>query len=264
MKLSKSKYCNAIQCKKLLWLDYYKPEEKQESNNNSVLDNGTSVGLVAKDLFGKHIDIEFNSNKNIMIQDTTNALAHDNVIITEASFEYNDNFCSIDILKKNKNDYEIVEVKSSTEINDIYIEDVSYQYYVMKSLGFNVIKVSIAYINNQYTRYGDLDINQLFNIEDVTNIVISNFEKVKSDIEDINIYMKQKELPNDDIGIHCFKPYDCPFFDFCTNDIPKDNVFKIRIMQMKQKMELYHNGIYTYSDLLKTNINSKFKPFILK
>ena len=36
MYLSKSKYCNAVQCKKMLWLNEYKPEEK-ESLNESVL-----------------------------------------------------------------------------------------------------------------------------------------------------------------------------------------------------------------------------------
>ena len=30
MNLSKSKYCNGLQCKKMLWLDKYKPEEKEE------------------------------------------------------------------------------------------------------------------------------------------------------------------------------------------------------------------------------------------
>ena len=52
MSLSKSKYCNAIQCKKMLWLDINKPEMKEDVANQGVLDNGTEVGIVAKDLFG--------------------------------------------------------------------------------------------------------------------------------------------------------------------------------------------------------------------
>ena len=32
MYLSKSKYCNAVQCKKMLWLNEYKPEEKESLN----------------------------------------------------------------------------------------------------------------------------------------------------------------------------------------------------------------------------------------
>lgn len=259
MELSKSKYCNAIQCKKRLWLDCYKSEEKEEVNNDSVLDNGTAVGILAKDLFGEHVDIEFNYDKETMIKDTLNVLRSDNVVVTEASFIYNNNFCSIDILRKNNNEYEIVEVKSSTKIDDIYIEDVSYQYYIMKNLGYNVVKVSIAYINNNYTRYGELDLQKLFNIEEVTEIVINNFKKVENNIKDINMYMEQKEVPTDYIGMYCFTPYDCPFFKYCTSNLPENNVFNIRRMYKKSKMDLYHNGIYTYDKLLKADIDYKFK-----
>ena len=69
-----------------------------------------------------------------MVTDTKNLLYLDKVVITEASFNYNNNFCSVDILKKDKDSYEIYEVKSSTEIKDIYIEDISYQVYVLKIL----------------------------------------------------------------------------------------------------------------------------------
>ena len=99
MYLSKSKYCNAVQCLKMLWLLQNKPEEQTDTNNQSVLDNGTDVGIVAQDLFVPHIDIEFNTNLQTMINDTTKALEKDTVVITEASFSYQDNFCSVDILK---------------------------------------------------------------------------------------------------------------------------------------------------------------------
>ena len=31
--LSKSRYCNGLQCKKMLWLEIYKNNEKSEVNN---------------------------------------------------------------------------------------------------------------------------------------------------------------------------------------------------------------------------------------
>ena len=133
MNLSKSKYCKAVQCKKMLWLDKYKKEVKEEIDNESVLENGTNVGELAKKLFGKYIDIEFNNDLNKMIDDTKIALKNDKVIITEASFVYNNNFCSVDILKKDGDKYEMYEVKSSTHISDIYLDDISYQYYVLTS-----------------------------------------------------------------------------------------------------------------------------------
>ena len=133
MNLSKSRYCEAVQCVKLLWLLDNKPELKSDVDNQSVLDNGTEVGELARDLFGQHIDIEFDKNLQNMIDNTKKVLEENKkVILCEASFNYDNNFCSVDILKKDNNNFEIYEVKSSTEIKDIYLEDVSYQTNILK------------------------------------------------------------------------------------------------------------------------------------
>ena len=79
MYLSKSKYCKAVQCYKELWLDTYHPEYGIDSNNNAVLDNGTNVGEIAKDLFGFHFDVSFNEDLNMMINDTKALLFNNNV-----------------------------------------------------------------------------------------------------------------------------------------------------------------------------------------
>ena len=186
MYLSKSKYCCGVQCKKKLWLETYKSEVKDESDNESVLDNGTRVGELAKGLFGKYKDVEFNENLSKMIDDTNEYLKEEKVTITEASFNYNGNFCSVDILKKNGNTYEMYEVKSSTEVSDIYLDDASYQYYVLTKLGFDVKKCSIVHINSNYVRIGELELDRLFVIEDVTDIAISKLKYVEYNINDFN------------------------------------------------------------------------------
>jgi hypothetical protein len=262
MNLSKSKYCNGVQCKKMLWLDTYYPSVKGNVSNESVLDNGTEVGELAKGLLGSHIDISFNENLNVMIDDTFKALENDEVVITEASFDYHHCFCSVDLLKKSGNDYAIYEVKSSTEIKDVYLDDISYQYYVLSSLGYSVCNCFLVYIDSNYVRKGDLELDKLFHIEDVTKLVLQKQEEVRKNIQDINQYMEQKTEPICDIGNHCVKPYECPFFAYCTRNLPKNNVFDIRRMSHKKKFELYHSGNYTYEDLLKLDIDAKAKQQI--
>ena len=261
MYLSKSKYCNAVQCKKMLWLNEYKPEEK-ESLNESVLENGTQVGELAKNLFGFHIDVSFNENLKQMIEDTKSLLYLDKVVITEASFEYDNNFCSVDILKKNKSDFEIYEVKSSTEVKDIYKEDISYQYFILNNLGYNVTKASIVYINSQYERNKELNLKELFNIEDVTEYVKEKLENIKLNIKEINNYMNQKREPDELLGIHCVKPYNCPFFKYCTKGLGNQNVFTLKGINNNKKFELYNKGIFEYEELLKIKISDKIKQQI--
>ena len=258
MYLSKSKYCKAVQCNKILWLDKYKSEVANPVDNSSVLDNGTKVGQLAKELFGKYLDVTFSENLSDMINETKEFLKNDICNITEASFDYNGNFCSVDILKKNKNKYEIYEVKSSTEISDIYLDDISYQYYVLNGLGLKVTKTCIVHINSKYVRHGDLELDKLFNIVDVTDIVLSKQEEVNNKIDEINKYMDNKKEEDRDIDFYCFKPYECPYFKYCSSNLEEHNVFDIRGMSTKKKFELYKKGIYKYTDLLDEKINDKY------
>ena len=190
MKLSKSKYCNLMQCKKMLWLDENKPLEKEEIDNEAIMDNGHEVGELAKEIFGNHIDIKFNENLNIMIKDTNEALKNNNVTITEASFEYNDNFASIDILKKDNDEYEIYELKSSTKVKDIFYHDISYQLYILNNLNLKVTKCFIVYLNKDYIRKGKLELDKLFIKEDVTDKVYLMLDNINKNIKDIEGYFK--------------------------------------------------------------------------
>lgn len=212
MNLSKSSYCRGIQCKKILWLEKNKPEEKQEQNNESAMETGNTIHEVARYLFGNHINIEYRENLSQMIEDTINTIeSYKDIIITEASFTYKNNFCSVDILKKKNNTYEIYEVKSGTELKDVYINDASYQYYVLTKLGLKVTKVCIVHINRDYTRIGDLDLEQLFKKQDITKEVKDLQNEVEKNIKEINEYIEKSEQSKD-IDENCFKPYPCPFF----------------------------------------------------
>ena len=259
--LSKSRYCKAVQCKKIIWLKKYKPEYAIQKAKDTVLNNGTAVGQLAKGLFGKYEDIEFNENLNIMIKQTKELLKNRPNIITEASFNYNNNFCSVDILKNNLDGIEIYEVKSSTEVSDIYLDDVAYQYYILNNLGFYIKKACIVYINNKYIRQEELDLNKLFNIEDVTEITKTKKQEIKNNIYELNKYMEENKEnePKDDIGIKCFKPYECEFWEYCTRNLPKPNVFDIKGgMHLDKKFEKYYEGKISFEDLQNENLNPKY------
>ena len=260
--LSKSKYCKSVQCNKILWMDKYKPEVAIPTARDSVLKNGTEVGELAKKIFGNYINIEFNKDLNIMVEETRKLLKNKPNIITEASFNYDNNFCSVDILKNNLEGVEIYEVKSSTEVHDIYLDDASYQYFILSNLGLNVKKVCIVYINNQYIRGKKLEIEKLFNIEDITEIAKSKQDEIRKNIEITNKYMNEHDKnnePKEKIGMKCFKPYKCEFWEYCTRNLPKPNVFDIGGgMHTSKKFEKYYEGKVSFQDLQNEDLNSKF------
>ena len=259
--LSKSDYCKCVQCEKILWLKKYKKNIAVEENNESVFETGKKVGELAKGLFGDYKDIPYNEDINVRIEKTNELLKNKGNILTEASFSYENNFCSVDILKNDCDGMEIYEVKSSTKIKDIYVDDVAYQYYVLSNIGLNVKKASIVYINKEYIRGENLDINQLFNIEDVTSIAQDKQTEIKSNIDMINSYMEkhgENNEPVKDIGKFCFDPYSCAFWQYCTKDLPKPNVFDISGMQKRSKFKKYYEGKISFKDLENEKINKKY------
>ena len=260
MYLSKSKYCKGIQCPKILWLEANNPDVGEYEDNSGVFENGAKVGELAKRLFGNYLDVSFNEDLNEMIKDTKALLFNNKVIITEASFNYDNNFCSIDILKKDNDNYEIYEVKSSTEVSDIYLEDVSYQYYVLTSLGYNVTKACIVHIDNTYVRGKELEIDKLFKIVDVTDIAISKQKDIPNRIAKINKYVDGNTVePEMDIDNYCHKPYDCPFFNYCSGNLKRNSVFSLRKLQFRTKLAYYRKGIVTFDDLMKSDLDDKYK-----
>lgn len=258
MNLSKSKYVKGLQCKKMLWLEKYKPEVMDTIDNTRVLEQGDMVHEVARYLFSEHINIKYTENLTQMVKDTYSTIeSYEKVVITEASFNFKKNFCSIDILKKNGNKYEIYEVKSSTKLKDVYINDAAYQYYILTNLGFEVSKCSVVVINRDYVRKGKIELDKLFLIQDITNDVIELQVVVDKKIQEINDYMLNEDEPNDEVDMKCFEPYDCPFFNYCTRHLPDNNVFMIANMWTSKKIEFYKKGIYSFDDLLECNLNDK-------
>ena len=248
--LSKSRFCSAIQCPKMLWLKQNKLEEFDEGViNQNVLDNGSMVGDLAMGLFGPYVEVPFGDLKG-MIKETERLLDENTPIICEASFSVSGYFCSVDILKNfGDKRVELYEVKSSTSISDIYLYDVGYQYYVLARLGYSVEKACLVTVDNTYVRHGELELDKLFKVTDVTSEVLDKQSEISNYIKMLNEYMEQKEEPEREIGLHCFSPYGCGFFDYCTRDWPHPNIFDIASMQNRSKFKLIDKGIRSFEEI---------------
>ena len=64
--------------------------------------------------------------------------------------------------ERDQDGWKAYEVKSSTKVSDTYIKDASIQYYTITNSGIYLKDISIVYINNQYIKNGEIDINELF------------------------------------------------------------------------------------------------------
>ena len=248
--LSKSRYCKGLQCPKILWMDAYHPEKAENVLSEQVMKNGNLVGDLARQYFGEYALVDFSYVKSEMTEKTQALIASGAENIAEAAFMTDGLYCAVDILHKNGDGWNLVEVKSSTHVSDIYIEDMAFQYYVLTRCGVNVKGVYNLHLNNAYVRKGALDLHQLFVLEDYTEKVTQKFDAVAQNIAAIRQAVSVTEEPERDLDLYCVQPYECAYRAYCSRALPAHSVFDLAGMQEKTKYKHYHSGMVSFEQLL--------------
>ena len=241
----------------MLWLKKNMPEEFDEGvMNQAVLSAGNDVGDLAMGLFGDYTEVPYSEHLSDMIPATQKLIEKGVKNICEASFSYDGCFCSVDILKNlGGNKVEIYEVKSSTSVHWIYEHDVSYQNYVLTKLGFDVQKVCLVHINNEYVRHGELELDKLFTIVDLTETAKSKFSEVEENIAKFRKYLEQKTEPECAVGCQCSNPYDCGYWSHCAVDMPEDGGPTVwDIANYRKKQQMYDKGLITFQQLYDAGV----------
>ncbi|MEK0340176.1 MAG: hypothetical protein QQN46_08175, partial [Nitrosopumilus sp.] len=136
-------------------------------------------------------------------------------------------YSRVDILYPiGKDEWDIVEIKSSTGVKDVHLDDLAFQRYCCTQSGLNIRKCYLVLINNQYVRDGEVDPKDLFNIHDVTEEVEEASSEIRDRINNILEVIERKTCPEIIIGPHCRDPYECPITE-CWDFLPEHNVFNL-------------------------------------
>lgn len=260
MNLSKSRYCKGIQCPKILWMDKYMPEKASDINNEAIFETGNKVGDLAMGYFGEFTEVSYQDDKSEMVAQTKEFIDSGVENICEASFIFDGLYCAVDILHKNGDGWDIVEVKSSTGIHDIYFHDMAFQYYVLNNCGLNIKGIYNLHINSQYIRYGELNLKKFFTLENCTSKVISLQYELPNNIDYIRDFVKNAghDEPYVDISCSCESPYECAYKNWCGKHLPIPSVFDISRLTNAKKYDMYNNGIISFEDVIK------YKPKLSK
>lgn len=274
--LSKSRYTAFCQCPKNLWLKIYKPEEAPvDEALQARFEQGNVVGDLAMGLFGdfkeanaKKADGSLDLGK--MVEQTRQWMQEGVENICEASFALESHYCAVDILRKTADGWAIYEVKSTSfpEFNgqeaklEKYAPDIAYQKWVLTQCGINVTGTYLVCLNSDYVRQGDLDIQQLFVVNDMQAMVDNEYLKVSARVSQALKVINSEQEPDLDLSECCMKPYGCAFFDYCKRQhgVTSPSVFDLYGGQgrggftFKKKLDCYHQGQITFEDLRSTDI----------
>ncbi|MAF94435.1 MAG: phosphomethylpyrimidine kinase, partial [Rhodospirillaceae bacterium] len=263
--LTKSLYLRGLQCEKSLWLKINNSDvlEDEDIAISQIFETGRKVGALACNLFPNGKRISFGDT----VRDQRIALTKQWIVdgvstIYEATFEFDGVLVMVDILNRDSDgNFEIYEVKSSSwnskkKLKDIdtYIKDVSIQYYVLNGCGLNISKAAVTLLNGDYIRGDELNINDLFIHQIVTDEAISLQDRIPDTLRSFKGSLNEQEIePDIDIGWHCKKPYKCDASEYCwrvQRQIPEYSVFNIFPLTKKSKaLKLYHQGIVNIDDI---------------
>jgi len=249
--ISKSKYMAGFQCSKYLWYLVNKREEipKPGFVSTYIFNQGIQVGEYAKKLYPDGIDVEKTGDLKTQLINTSELLSQRKTLF-EASRSSQNMYSRADILvPADKDMWDIIEVKSSTQFKEEYIHDVSFQKYCFEKTGVKIRKCYLMNINNQYVKKGDINPKALFKKTDITAEVD---EKISSGIGDrIKEMLKiaaGKDPPDIPIGKHCSSPYSCPLKDKCWEFLPDNHIFNL-YGNKEKAVKLYSEGILSIKDI---------------
>ncbi len=242
--LSKTSYIKGVQCLKQLYLTkkYPKLRDRLPAERLAIFSRGTNVGIYAQELFPGGIDAgpKHYTQYQKAVARTKELMGNGQEVIYEAAFQANRTLILLDILVRNGDKWDAYEVKSSVKLSRTYYNDAALQYNVIVNSGIALNSFSLIYINKDYKLDGDINIQKLFIITDVTQDCIKQQSFVKDKIREELIMLNQDESPIIGVGKQCFEPYDCDFIGHCWKGIKRPSVFDIPSIDISRQFDLYN------------------------
>jgi Domain of unknown function(DUF2779) len=213
---------------------------------------GKAVGVLARNLFRGGTLVDADRNHLAEAVRATRELVNNAEIpaIFEATFRHDGVLVQVDVLRRShkKDEFHLIEVKSSTTVKPYHLHDLSIQRYVLRGAGIRVKSNHLMHVNPDYVFDGNLELSKLFQIEEIQSDDLLTRSMVSAILNDQFTMLSQPEPPNIETGSFCKKPYRCEFFDHCHPALDPDGVRSLPISADKIRM-LLQNGLTSISEL---------------
>ena len=224
--LTKSAFVNAIDCERFFWIYQNERELLQEPDEaqQALFDQGHDVGDKAKMLYPDGIEIDWNDGHEAGIAQTAEVIGKRQPLF-EAGFQHGKTHARADILNPASNGrWDLIEVKSSTEVKEEHLDDVAFQKHVYNAAGIHIRRCFVMHVDKTYVRKGELDIKGLFKRTEVTDDIKPLAVDIPERIKRLLSVMSKAKAPDANLGPYCAK---CPLYDECWSFLPDRHVFQL-------------------------------------
>jgi hypothetical protein len=248
VRISKSKFVAGVQCLKRLYWQVHQPElaAVPEAAVEAIMEQGQEVGLLAHQLFPGGVEVSYDAGLDEAIRTTRELVADPKVpAIFEGTFEHGGVLVRIDILHRRRDGlWRLIEVKSSTDLKDHYLDDAAIQSRVVSRSGLDLASVCLAHVNRDYVfDGGSIDARRFFRIRNLTRRVAKMQPKLTFQLRSEFRVLAMPEAPDLPAGPHCTDPVTCEFFNQCNLPRADDHIGNLPRIQPSAIEELMEMGI---------------------
>lgn len=171
--VSKTEYLIFRECKKNAWLKIHRPDIFLQSGlsefDRAIIETGNEVETYARQLFPSGVLIK---GRDYEAQELTlRHIVEKTAVLFQPIFARDNFLAAVDILEFDSmtQGYFLYEVKSSNSVKeDTHLGDLAFQLVLLEKMNIPVRKAHIIHLNSEYVRTGELNIQNLFSIDDVT------------------------------------------------------------------------------------------------
>ena len=256
-RLSKTRYLSGKQCPLKLWYDIYARDLAPPPDEvlQGVFDTGHEVGEVARTGFaGGHLVTHDHRHVAQALAETREVIAAGTVpALFEAAFSHEEVVVRADVLERLPGGaWRLVEVKSTTGLNETFIHDVAVQLRVLRGAGLDVREAAVLTLNRDYVYDGvRLDVDALFVAHPVFNEARALVDRVGVEVREMQAMLARAAAPVIVPGDHCFAPYPCGYYAHCTRDViaPEHGIEELPRLTAKRRAQLTAANIREIRDI---------------
>ena len=249
--LTKTKIKSGLQCPKKLWYDV----------NNKIKVAGHTLHIGNR--FGEHIITFYGEGVDLsgmfgddIIELTRRAMDDPNVtVIYEAAFVYSNTLIRADVLTRDQNKWQLIEVKSSTSLQDDHLKDATIQAYVIKNSGVSLSAIKVAHINSGFLYSGDFNYADLVievNVDEDVEKLLPTVQEWIGEL--LSVVEESAQMPLVEMGDQCKdQKRCCIYFDRCEGQTAFANVqVPIKILPHvgdRLQKKWFSQGVYDLREL---------------
>ena len=222
--LTKTEFMHHEECPIWLWLVKYRKDllPKESESLQRIFANGNLIDELARQLYPEGVEIEDRFEKGYI--ETKRMIKNGATVLFQPTAITLDGLAATaDILTKDPETglWDLREVKSSTLDKEEHHIDVSFQKICFERSGIKIGRTFLIHINNQYVRDEDIDPEQLFTEEEITEAVAMHTDMTKKQIEEAKKVIGRNVAPDSVLVQSCHDPEKCDWLDYYIHGYPE-------------------------------------------